>query len=51
MHRRANRDDMELLLSGGKTPPDAEGNKKQSPRFGQWKDVPGGKQLRALWSA
>jgi CRISPR-associated Csx2 family protein len=45
----ANRSDMELLLNGGKTPPDAQGNKKESPRLAEWVNVPVGKKLRNLW--
>lgn len=46
------REDMELLLSGGKTPPDAQGNKRESPRLEQYKSsIPKKKrkQLNNLW--
>jgi CRISPR-associated DxTHG motif protein len=44
------RSDMELLLNGGKTPADAQGNKKESPRLAEWVNVPVGKKLRNLWN-
>ena len=46
------REDMELLLSGGKTPPDEQGNKKESPRLEQYKSSilkKKRKQLANLW--
>lgn len=46
------REDMELLLSGGKTPPDEQGNKRESPRLMEYKSSISKqkrKQISNLW--
>lgn len=52
MMDKCDREDMELLLNGGKIKDSSTGKtSKESPRLDQWNNVPAGKQLRALWGS
>jgi len=47
---KAYRDDMEVLLIGGKRKDRAGNIVAESPRLSQWSAVPGGKRLQILWN-
>jgi len=47
---KANRDDMEVLLIGGKRKDRAGNIVAESPRLSQWSTVPEGKRLQILWN-
>src|SRR6266542_58752 len=47
---RDNREDMELLLIGGKRKDRAGNTVAESPRLSQWSPVPEGRRLKILWN-
>lgn len=47
---KSNRDDMELLLLGGRRKDQAGKIVAESPRLFQWSTVPEGKRLKTLWN-
>lgn len=52
MMDKREREDMELLLNGGKIKDACTGaTTRESPRLNQWDGVPSGKKLRALWGS